>query len=195
MKRNSPRSTNRPPAGSSAVVLGLDPGTLVTGYGFVARTDAGMTLVAYGTIQNERGRPMPLRLQRIHDELTGLIEKYHPDEFAIESSFYGKNAQSALKLGYARGVALLAAVDRHLPTTEYSPREVKKAVVGNGNASKEQVRFMVRSLLCMDASRLPLDSSDALAIAICHLHRAATRGARHRSWSSFVAAHPERIVP
>jgi len=95
MKRNSPRSTNRPPAGSSAVVLGLDPGTLVTGYGVVARTDAGMTLVAYGTIQNERGRPMPLRLQRIHDELTGLIEKYHPDEFAIESSFYGKNAQSA----------------------------------------------------------------------------------------------------
>jgi crossover junction endodeoxyribonuclease RuvC len=136
---------------------------------------------------------MPLRLRAIHAELTLVIKKYHPDEFAIESAFYGKNAQSALKLGHARGVSILAAVEHELPTSEYSPREVKKAVVGTGSASKEQVQFMIKTLLGESPGNMLLDTSDALAIAICHLHRLTAPASKHRDWKSFVAAHPERV--
>jgi crossover junction endodeoxyribonuclease RuvC len=122
-----------------------------------------------------------------------VIKKYHPDEFAIESAFYGKNAQSALKLGHARGVSILAAVEHELPTSEYSPREVKKAVVGTGSASKEQVQFMIKTLLGESPGNMLLDTSDALAIAICHLHRLTAPASKHRDWKSFVAAHPERV--
>jgi len=198
MKRNSPHSTpdrsteaSRPGA---LVVLGLDPGTLVTGYGVVARAAGRLTMVACGTITNPAGHSMPLRLQHIYDELTLLLATHRPDEFAIESAFYGKNAQSALKLGHARGVSILAAVQRNIPTTEYSPREVKKALVGNGTASKTQVRFMVKSLLGMTGGIMRLDASDGLAIAICHLHRLATPAARHRDWKTYVEAHPEKVV-
>jgi crossover junction endodeoxyribonuclease RuvC len=180
---------------SSIVVLGVDPGTLVTGYGIVLRKGSEITLLSCGTIKNGNERSMPLRLQRIHSELCLVIEKFKPDEFAIESAFYGKNAQSALKLGHARGVSILAAVERQIPTTEYSPREVKKAVVGNGAASKEQVQFMVKSLLKVPHSKMLLDTSDALAIAICHLHRMVTPTSKHKDWKSFIAAHPERVKP
>jgi crossover junction endodeoxyribonuclease RuvC len=175
--------------------MGLDPGTLATGFGVVARSGGRMSLVASGVIRNSPGRSMPLRLQRIFRDITRLIEEHCPDEFAIESAFYGKNAQSALKLGHARGVAILAAAERELPTTEYSPREIKKAVVGNGNASKEQVRFMVRSLLGLNAPRMTFDASDAIAIAICHLHRRSSPASASRDWKSYVAAHPERLIP
>ncbi len=177
----------------TVVVLAVDPGTLVTGYGIISRTNGRMTALGCGTIRNDPRESMPLRLKRIYRELSTLIEQYNPDEFAIESAFYGKNAQSALKLGHARGVSLLAAVEHELPATEYSPREVKKAVVGNGTASKQQVQYMVRSMLRLPDSRLPVDASDALAIAICHLHRLTSPAARHRDWASFVAAHPERV--
>jgi crossover junction endodeoxyribonuclease RuvC len=178
---------------STIIVLGVDPGTLVTGYGVVARKDSHMRLLACGTIRNSSGRSMALRLRTIHTELTAVIEKYHPDEFAIESAFYGKNAQSALKLGHARGVSILAAVEHELPASEYSPREVKKAVVGRGNASKEQVQFMIKTLLGLSNGKMLLDTSDALAIAICHLHRLTTPTAKHKDWKSFVEAHPERV--
>jgi crossover junction endodeoxyribonuclease RuvC len=138
---------------------------------------------------------MPSRLLRIHGELTAVILRTRPDEFAIESAFYGKNAQSALKLGHARGVAMLAAVEQGLDITEYSPREVKKAVAGRGTASKEQVRFMVRSILSLDDAPMGLDASDAVAIALCHMNRLTGRAVKHRNWTSFVAAHPERVVP
>ncbi|MBM2846794.1 MAG: ruvC [Bacteroidetes bacterium] len=136
---------------------------------------------------------MPLRLKKIYSELSAVIQRYQPDEFAIESAFYGKNAQSALKLGHARGVSILSAVEREIPTTEYSPREIKKAIVGNGSASKEQVQFMVKSLLQLKQGAMILDASDALAIAICHLNRIVTPTAKHRDWKSFVVAHPERV--
>ena len=136
---------------------------------------------------------MPLRLKKIYSELSAVIQRYQPDEFAIESAFYGKNAQSALKLGHARGVSILSAVKREIPTTEYSPREIKKAIVGNGSASKEQVQFMVKSLLQLKQGAMILDASDALVIAICHLNRIVTPTAKHRDWKSFVVAHPERV--
>lgn len=152
-----------------------------------------LRLLGCGTVRNSSDASMPIRLKKIYNELCSVIETYHPDELAIESAFYGKNAQSALKLGHARGVAILAAVESEIPTSEYSPREVKKAVVGNGAASKEQVQFMVRSLLRLSNARMLHDTSDAIAIAICHLHRLASPASRHKSWTSFVTAHPERV--
>ncbi len=175
-------------------MLGIDPGTLVTGYGVVTLRGRELRLLACGTIANRPDTPMPLRLQKIYRGLQSLVRKHDPDEVAVESAFYGKNVQSALKLGHARGVSLLAAVEEDLPTAEYSPREVKQAVVGKGNATKEQVRFMVRAILAAPSDPMLLDASDALAVAICHCHRsaAAPRG-RHRDWKSFVDSHPERV--
>ena len=131
------------------IVLGVDPGTLVTGFGVVELRKGVPTVLQYDVVRNRSNRSMPLRLKSIYSALCDVILEYHPDEFAIESAFYGKNAQSALKIGQARGVSILAAVNHEIPTTEYSPREVKKAVVGNGGASKEQVQAMVKQLLRM----------------------------------------------
>lgn len=178
---------------SPRIVLGVDPGTLVTGFAVVSRAGDTLQLLDAGTIRNRGGQSMPIRLKRIYDGLQAIIDLHHPDEFAIESAFYGKNAQSALKLGQARGVSILAAVEKELPTTEYSPREVKRAVVGKGAATKEQVQFMVRTLLHLRGDKMALDTSDAIAVAICHAHRGVTATTLHKDWSTFVAAHPERV--
>jgi crossover junction endodeoxyribonuclease RuvC len=176
------------------VILGVDPGTLVTGYGVVKHTANRTRVLDCGVVKNGSTKSMPLRLKAIFAKLTEVIERHHPDEFAIETSFYGKNAQSAMKLGHARGVSLLAAVNRDIPTSEYSPREVKKAVVGSGAASKEQVRFMVKTILKMKSSPAVYDSSDALAVALCHLNRISRAEKRFRDWKSYVDAHPDRVV-
>jgi crossover junction endodeoxyribonuclease RuvC len=150
-------------------------------------------MIDCGSIKNNGETSMPLRLKKIYNGLCDVIAKYHPDEFAIESAFYGKNAQSALKLGHARGVSILAAVEQEIPTTEYSPREVKRAIVGSGAASKEQVAFMVKSLLGFRNSAMLHDTSDALAIALCHAQRMTAPTAKHKDWKSYIEAHPERI--
>jgi crossover junction endodeoxyribonuclease RuvC len=188
MKKSSHPSTD-----DARTVLGIDPGTLVTGYGIVTHRGAELRLLTCGTITNRSDVPMPIRLHKIYRELQALMQKHSPDEVAIESAFYGKNVQSALKLGHARGVSLLAAVEENLPTAEYSPREVKQAVVGKGNATKEQVRFMVRAILAAPSHTMPLDASDALAVALCHCHRSATPRKRHKDWKAFIEAYPERI--
>lgn len=192
MRRNSPRSAADSP-GPTVVVVGIDPGTLITGYGVIARTGDKLKMLACGTIRSRGGDELPLRLQRIYAGLGEVFDRHRPDELAIESAFYGKNAQSALKLGHARGVSLLAAVERNVRVSEYSPREVKKAIVGNGSASKEQVRYMVTSLLRMRATDLVLDASDALAIALCHLQRWQGSSMPYRDWKTYVETHPERV--
>jgi crossover junction endodeoxyribonuclease RuvC len=174
-------------------VLGIDPGTLATGYGILLCTGRDTTLIACGVITNAGGTPLPLRLRTIHEGLREVIRTHRPQECAVESAFYGRNAQSALKLGQARGAALLAAVEEDLPVAEYAPREVKKAVVGVGGASKEQVRSMVRSLLRLPGTRMGFDTSDAIAVALCHLHRRTGRVRARGDWSAFVSAHPERV--
>ncbi len=187
---------------TSSTVLGVDPGTLVTGYGLILREGARVRVLEYGTVENRSTLPLPERLKAIYDRLIAVIDRRHPDECAVESAFYGKNVQSALKLGHARGVAILAAVSNGLPVAEYSPREVKKAVVGHGNASKEQVQGMVTSLLRLRATPRLFDATDALAVALCHLQRTegvAGRwnqpgGKRYADWQAFLAAHPERIA-
>ncbi len=178
-------------------VLGIDPGTIATGYGLVQlRPGSGqpMRLVSAGCIRNSSDRAMPERLRLIHDSIRDIIRRFRPDEVAVETAFYGKNAQSALKLGQARGVAILAAVSHDLPLAEYSPREVKKSVVGNGTASKQQVRFMMTSMLGTADIPPGFDATDALAVAVCHLHRRTSRSGRHADWKSFVRDNPERLA-
>jgi crossover junction endodeoxyribonuclease RuvC len=175
------------------VILGIDPGSLVTGYGLIDTRKGVSKSVAHGAIVNRPGIMMALRLKVIFDGLNKLIGEYAPDVCAIETAFYGKNAQSALKLGEARGVAMLAAMQHDLPLFEYSPREVKKALVGSGTASKQQVQYMVKSVLNLGKAAVKLDTTDALAVAICHLHRGAAVSGSGGSWKSFVASHPDRI--
>ncbi len=202
MRRNLPRSAAdsvhgkavQNNGGSEIIVLGVDPGTLTTGYGVIVRRKSGIRFLSCGAIHNESSLSMALRLKKIYSGLNDIISRFQPDEFAIESAFYGKNAQSALKLGHARGVCMLAAVEHEIPTTEYSPREVKKAVVGNGSGSKEQVQYMVRSMLSLADRKMLHDSSDALAVAICHLHRLTAPTAKHKDWKSFVASNPHRVI-
>ena len=177
------------------IILGIDPGTLVTGFGVIAAGGGRIDVLACGAIRNEGSTPMALRLKLIFSSLAEVIEEFHPDECAVETAFYGKNAQSALKLGQARGVVLLAAVQREIPIYEYSPREVKKAIVGSGTASKEQVQYMVKALLRLKEAPRPLDVSDALAVALCHLQRNQAGPQKARSWKAFVAAHPDKVSP
>ena len=180
-------------ADGAFTVLGIDPGTLVTGYGIVAQMGPEIRLVGCGTIKSTSAQPLPFRLKAIYAGLYSLIDRFHPDVCAIESAFYGKNAQSAMKLGHARGVSILAAVQHDIPTAEYSPREVKKAITGRGTASKEQVQYMVKSVLQSGTRAMVLDASDALAVAICHLHRFTAPSLKHKDWKSFIDAHPERV--
>ncbi|HEY3874981.1 MAG TPA: crossover junction endodeoxyribonuclease RuvC [Candidatus Kapabacteria bacterium] len=185
-------------------ILGIDPGTLVTGYGVIASNGSKRKLVEYGTIESKKIAALPARLGVIFTRLSAVIERVKPDELAIETAFYHKNIQSTLKLGHARGVAMLAGILKDITAAEYSPREIKRAVVGNGNASKEQVEYMVRAILDLKPAdkKLP-DAYDALAVALTHAARI-TNGAKSsfkssstngstKSWEQFVAMNPERV--
>ncbi len=147
--------------------LGIDPGSRVTGYGIVEQAGGELIRVDHGEIRIKNGEPFTRCLSRIYDELTDVIGRTKPDAVAIEDIFYGKNVKSLIKQGHVRGVALLAASRSGLPVHEYSPLEVKKAVVGYGRAEKHQVQMMIRTILRLSET-LPEDASDALAVAICH---------------------------
>jgi crossover junction endodeoxyribonuclease RuvC len=182
------------------IILGIDPGTLITGFSVLQVEKSRCAMLVCDIVKNSAKQSMPIRLKRIYDGLCEIIDKYHPDEFAIETAFYSKNAQSALKIGLARGVSILAAVNHQIPTAEYSPREVKKAVTGNGAASKQQVQFMLKKQLALNEMPKSLDASDALAVALCHSFRIsrskiiASHSQKSRSWSTYVDLHPERVV-
>ena len=176
------------------IILGVDPGTLITGYGVIKKNGSALRVLDVGVIKIPSTDTMPLRLKRIYASLCTIIDRFHPDEFAIETAFYSKNAQSALKIGQARGVSILAGVNFEVPVTEYSPREVKNAVVGNGAASKEQVQYMIKNLLKLKTAPKYFDATDALAVAVCHSHRITRPRAGFRSWKSFVDSHPESVV-
>ena len=156
-------------------IFGIDPGSERTGYGCVETDGRRHHLVACGAISARAGDSFPARLARIHHELTALLTSFEPDCVAVETLFHAANARSALKLGHARGVALLAAVEAGCPIVEYTPAEVKRAVVGYGRAEKHQVQQMIKLLLGLSRAPSPYDASDALAIAICHVHSAGAR--------------------
>ncbi|UCB53662.1 MAG: crossover junction endodeoxyribonuclease RuvC [Candidatus Zixiibacteriota bacterium] len=154
------------------VILGVDPGSNVTGYGIINSNGEENTLIESGVIEPDSHTALPERLREIFEGLVKVIEDHRPRQFAIEQAFYSKNAKSALIMGQARGVAILAASKSGIPIGEYSPKEVKCAIVGTGNASKSQVQFMVKKLLRLKEPPEPLDASDALAVALCHAQRA-----------------------
>lgn len=176
------------------IILGVDPGTINTGYGVVKQHNNKLSLVDSGVVKIPGHLTMGEKLELIYNSLDEIIKKHQPDEFAIETAFYGKNVQSAMKIGYARGVSLLAATRNRVPANEYSPREVKKAVVGTGAASKEQVGFMVSTLLNLKKKEMKFDESDALAVALCHSFRVKNPAAKSKSWKSFIEAFPERVI-
>ncbi|MBN1658908.1 MAG: crossover junction endodeoxyribonuclease RuvC [Anaerolineae bacterium] len=153
------------------LVLGIDPGTAITGYGLV-REGNGLALIECGVITTPAGQPLPLRLQTIYHELAALIARHHPDIGAVEELFFSRNARTALSVGHARGVALLALAEAGLPIYEYKPLEVKQSITGYGGAEKQQVQEMVRLLLNLDAAPQPDDAADAVAVAVCHIHSA-----------------------
>jgi crossover junction endodeoxyribonuclease RuvC len=154
------------------LVLGIDPGTAITGYGLVKGESDVLTLVTHGAITTPSDWPLPERLQRIYQELTALIEDGQPTAVAVEELFFSKNVRTALSVGQARGVALLAAANAGLPIHEYTPLQVKQAIAGYGRATKDQVQQMVRMLLGLDSVPQPDDAADAIAVAICHIHSA-----------------------
>ena len=177
------------------IILGVDPGTICTGFGIIKYERNEVVHLAGGTILLPAVKELSPRLEVIYNNLDSIIKKYQPDEFAIETAFYGKNVQSALKIGYARGVSLLAAIHNGVPAVEYAPREIKKAVVGKGSASKQQVQFMIKAILNLPDTKMKLDESDALAVAICHsLKINSLSSGNSKNWKSFIEANPERVI-
>ncbi len=151
------------------VVVGVDPGTVATGYGVVSRSPKGhLSLVECGVVRTTAKRPLAHRIREIFEAIEEVLDRYPPTAVSVEAVFQGKNVRSALVLGHARGAILLAAALRDLDIHEYSPREIKRAVVGNGNAAKEQVGFMVQERLRLAAPPSPSDAADGTAAALCH---------------------------
>lgn len=181
------------------IIMGIDPGTNVMGYGILGVNKGKPACIALGVIKLSRFESHYLRLHRIFQRVQGLVEEYLPDEMAIEAPFFGKNVQSMLKLGRAQGVAMAAALSRDVPITEYEPRKIKMAITGNGAASKEQVQEMLRHILAIPRERLDeqaLDATDALAAALCH-HYENSRpvvASGPKSWKEFLAKNPDRIA-
>lgn len=156
-------------------VIGVDPGTAITGWGLVEGDGNDLVAVAYGVITTAAGTPLPERLQAIYQELTKVVDQWQPDTSAIEELFFSRNAKTALAVGHGRGAAMLALANANLDITEYKPLEVKQALTGHGGADKHQMQQMVKLLLTLDDIPRPDDAADALAVAICHLHSARLR--------------------
>jgi crossover junction endodeoxyribonuclease RuvC len=174
------------------IILGLDPGTNIMGYGIISIKGSRLHLLQYGVIHLSKYEGHALKLKKIFDRVLNLIDEYHPDEVALEAPFYGKNIQSMLKLGRAQGVAMAAALYREIPITEYAPKKVKQSVTGNGNASKEQVAKMLMTLLGIKELPKLLDATDALAVALCQHFQKGEAKTKTKSWSSFLKENPER---
>lgn len=185
---------------SEKIILGVDPGTQVAGYGIIAVKAGVMTMIQYGVVQLNKYSTYQLKLQKLYETILRLIDEYHPDEMAIEDPFFGKNVQAMLKLGRAQGVVMAAALSRNIPIVEYAPRRIKQSVTGNGNATKDQVSQMVGHLLKEQLDPQFFDATDALAIAICHhfhenaLPTASTKKTKKGAWGAFVSENSGRVL-
>jgi crossover junction endodeoxyribonuclease RuvC len=175
------------------IILGLDPGTNVMGYGVVMVRGSKLTLLQFGVIHLSKYSGHELKLKKIFERVLSLLDEYHPDQVALEAPFFGKNVQSMLKLGRAQGVAMSAALYREIPIIEYAPKKVKQSVTGNGNASKEQVARMIMMLLGITELPKLLDATDALAVALCHHFQKDAAASKSKSWESFVKDNPARL--
>lgn len=185
------------------IILGIDPGTLVMGYGIIAAKGDDIKVIAIDALKLSAKKDNYERLRLIYQKISELVQLYRPDEFAIEAPFFGKNVQSMMKLGRAQGVAIAAAMAGNIPVTEYSPKKVKQAITGNGNADKEQVWQMLQRITQLEDRPAVFDASDALAVALCHYFSAqrpyatsATPNKRSRKkadWEMFIQQNPERL--
>lgn len=179
------------------IILGIDPGTTIMGYGVLRTQGRRAEMLTMGVIDLRKYQSHYLKLGRIFERVTGIIQAYLPDEMAIEAPFFGKNVQSMLKLGRAQGVAMAAAIHRDIPITEYAPLKIKMAITGNGQASKEQVAAMLKRLLTIpDEAFLPfMDATDGLAAAYCHYLQAGRPESErtYSSWKDFVNKNPNKI--
>lgn len=179
---------------SDRIIIGIDPGTLVMGYGAIQIANKEITLLAMGVIKLNKVADHSLKLKMIYERTTQLIDSYKADEVAIEAPFFGKNVQSMLKLGRAQGVAMAAAMAREVPVTEYLPTKVKKSITGSGSASKEQVAAMLQNIVHFENTPKYLDATDGLAVAVCHYFQGNTqKGTKSYSgWDAFLKSNPDR---
>ena len=180
---------------SEKIILGIDPGTTIMGFGILKVKDRKMNLVQMNELNLTKYKDHYLKLKLVFERTISLIEEYSPDEIAIEAPFFGKNVQSMLKLGRAQGVAMAAGLSREIPITEYSPKKIKKSITGNGNASKEQVAKMLQNLLAIKNLPKNLDATDGLAAAVCHFYNSDSvlDGKKYSGWSSFVKKNKDKI--
>ncbi|WP_183575422.1 crossover junction endodeoxyribonuclease RuvC [Mucilaginibacter sp. X5P1] len=184
------------------IILGIDPGTSVMGYGLVKEVGSKMELISLGVVKMEKIDDHMLKLQRIFEKTVALIDNYHPDCLAIEAPFYGKNIQVMLKLGRAQGVCMAAALSRNITITEYAPRKIKQSITGNGNATKEQVANMLQTLLGFKETPEFLDATDGLAVAVCHSFQRVPVGKSgkisskkaYSGWETFVKDNTSRVA-
>ena len=191
------------PKTKPSIILGIDPGTIIMGYGLIKVEGNTISLLDMGVLQPGKIKDTYKKLQLIFNTVSGLITKYQPDTFAIEAPFFGKNVQSMLKLGRAQGVAIAAAMRHGIEVTEYSPKKVKQSVTGNGNAGKEQVMKMLQQILQFKEDPKHFDATDALAVAVCHhfqqrspltgTDKKLSAGSRGKGWEAFVAQNPGRV--
>lgn len=180
---------------SEKIILGIDPGTTIMGFGLIKVVNKKMELIVLDELILKKYDDHYLKLKFIFERTIHLIETYKPDEIAIEAPFFGKNVQSMLKLGRAQGVAMAAGLSREVPITEYSPKKIKMAITGNGNASKEQVAKMLQNLLKIKELPTNLDATDGLAAAVCHFYNSGnvTLGKSYTGWSAFVKQNGNRV--
>lgn len=182
---------------TSKIILGIDPGTLIMGYGIIEVSPKGVALISMDVLRLSSKKDAYEKLQLIHKKVSELLAQYCPNEFAIEAPFFGKNVQSMLKLGRAQGVAIAAAMQAGIPVTEYSPRKVKQSITGNGNADKLQVLKMLQRIVCFDENPKYFDATDALAVAVCHhfqrnvLLDSTTK--KLSGWKDFLVQNPGRV--
>ena len=177
------------------IILGIDPGTSITGYGVIKTSGTVPVLIAIGSIDLSKYDDHYVKLKHIFDRTIGIIDEYHPDELAIEAPFFGKNVQSMLKLGRAQGAAIAAALSRSLPIFEYAPRKIKMSITGEGAASKEQVAAMLTKILKFKLGDTKLDATDGLAAALCHFYQTNNPVSEksYNSWKDFMNKNPRRI--
>lgn len=177
------------------IILGIDPGTNVMGFGVIEINDRKARMLSMGIVRLSGISDPYLKLQKIFKETLSLIDKYNPDELSIEAPFYGKNVQSMLKLGRAQGVAISAALSRDIPIFEYAPRKIKMAITGKGGASKEQVASFLSKMLKINDIPRDLDATDGLAVAMCHFHQDKTLKVEksYRGWEDFIKKNPDRM--
>jgi crossover junction endodeoxyribonuclease RuvC len=177
------------------IILGIDPGTTIMGYGLIHIKGKNMELLQMGVLHLAKLSSHELKLKRIFERTLAMIDEYKPDELAVEAPFFGKNVQSMLKLGRAQGVAMAAGLYRDIPIFEYSPKKIKKAITGNGNASKEQVAAMLKSLLTIKEMPKHLDATDGLAAAVCHFFQrdVGLKGKSYTGWKAFLKDNPDRL--